>query len=124
MDTAYAALDIPFEKALSLLCTVISHPVPERCVADGGLKAASVDHGSPEVKDLVGASVLYLADEHTIVNLPPGAEVAPGDRIEFWPSHIDPTINLHDVMYAVRDGAVVESWPIAARGYVEHRAAG
>jgi D-serine deaminase-like pyridoxal phosphate-dependent protein len=121
MDTAYAALDIPFEKALSLLCTVISRPVPERCVADGGLKAASVDHGNPEVKDLAGASVLYLADEHTVVNLPPGAEIAPGDHIEFWPSHIDPTINLHDVFYALEGDTVVGRWPIEARGYAEQR---
>jgi D-serine deaminase-like pyridoxal phosphate-dependent protein len=121
MDTAYAALDIPFEKAFSLQCTVISRPTAERCVADGGLKAASTDHGNPEVKGLDGALVLYLADEHTVVTLPPDAPHGVGDSIEFWPSHIDPTINMHDVMYAVRDGEVVEVWHIAARGYVEHR---
>ncbi len=121
MDTAYAKLDIPFEQAFSLLCTVISRPVAERCVADGGLKAASVDHGNPEVKGIEGASVLFLADEHTVVTLPPDAALRTGDRIEFWPSHIDPTINLHDVMYAVDGDELVGVWPIAARGYPEHR---
>jgi D-serine deaminase-like pyridoxal phosphate-dependent protein len=37
--------------------------------------------------------------------------------------HIDPTINLHDVMYAVAGHEVVEVWPIAARGYIEQRPA-
>jgi len=47
----------------------------------------------------------------------------PGDRIELRPSHIDPTINLHDVLYAVDGDAVVDVWPVAARGYAEQRAA-
>jgi D-serine deaminase-like pyridoxal phosphate-dependent protein len=123
MDSAYLYDDLPFELAFSLLCTVISRPIPERCVADGGLKAAAVDHGNPDVKDIEGASVLYLADEHTVVTLPPESAVAVGDRIAFRPSHIDPTINLHDVLYATDGDVVVEVWPIAARGYPEQRKA-
>ena len=124
MDRAYMYEDLPFEAAFSLLCTVISRPMPERCVLDGGLKAAAVDHGNPEVKGLEGASVLYLADEHTVITLPPGSAIAPGDRMELWPSHIDPTINLHDALYAVDGEDVVEVWPVAARGYPEHRRLG
>ena len=47
--------------------------------------------------------------------------VAIGDRIRLRPSHIDPTINLHDVFYALEGERVVDIWPIAARGYPEHR---
>jgi len=43
--------------------------------------------------------------------------IAPGDHIDPWPSPIDPTINLHDELYAVRGDEVVEVWPVAARGY-------
>ena len=39
------------------------------------------------------------------------------DRIELLPSHIDPTMNLHDVVYALEGDSVVGVWPIAARGY-------
>jgi D-serine deaminase-like pyridoxal phosphate-dependent protein len=123
MDKAYLYDDLPFELAFSLICTVVSRPAPERCVADGGLKAAAVDHGNPEVKDVDGASVMYLADEHTVVTLPAESAIAVGDRIHFKPMHIDPTINLHDVMYAVEGDEVVEVWPIAARGYIEQRSA-
>lgn len=123
MDTAYAKLDLPFEQAFTILGTVLSRPRPERCVTDAGLKACAVDHGNPNVKDVDGASVLFLSDEHATIVLPPDSTVAAGGRIELWPSHIDPTINLHDVLYAVEGGDVVEVWPVAARGYVEQRTA-
>jgi hypothetical protein len=37
------------------------------------------------------------------------------------PSHVDTTINLHVEFYVVDGHAVVDVWPIAARGYLEHR---
>jgi D-serine deaminase-like pyridoxal phosphate-dependent protein len=121
MDTAYAKLDIPFELAFTVLGTVLSRPRPEMCVADNGHKACSMDHGNPAVKGIEGASVLFLSDEHATIMLSPGSTIRVGDRIELWPSHIDPTINLHDVIFAVDGDEVVEVWPVAARGYSEHR---
>jgi D-serine deaminase-like pyridoxal phosphate-dependent protein len=121
MDTAYAQLDIPFEYALCVLSTVLSRSRPELCVTDAGLKANSVDHGNPSVIGVEGAAVLYLSDEHASITLPAESTIAVGDRMALRPSHVDPTINLHDVMYAVAGDDVVEVWPIAARGYAEHR---
>ncbi|OGO50377.1 MAG: hypothetical protein A2148_12455 [Chloroflexi bacterium RBG_16_68_14] len=122
MDTAYAKLDIPFELAFSVLGTVLSRPKPELCAADSGHKACTMDHGNPSVKGIEGASVLFLSDEHATISLPAESTLAVGDRIELWPSHIDPTINLHDILFAVDGEEVVEIWPITARGYLEHRA--
>jgi len=117
MDTEYAKLGLPFEHALSVLGTVISRPVPERCVADSGHKACAKDHGNPSIKGIPGASVLTLNDEHATLALPPGCSLNVGDRIALLPSHIDPTMNLHDVVYALEGDSVVGVWPIAARGY-------
>ncbi len=116
MDSAYMYPDLPFEEALSIAATVVSRPRPQQCAADAGLKAIAVDHGNPTVKDIAGAEVLFLSDEHATISLPAESTIGPGDRIELWPSHIDPTINLHDVLYAVRGDEVVEVWPVA-RGY-------
>ncbi|OGO48461.1 MAG: hypothetical protein A2W34_05800 [Chloroflexi bacterium RBG_16_64_32] len=121
MDTAYARLDIPFEQAISLLGTVLSRPSPTVCVADCGHKSCTFDHGVPSVRDIVGAFVLHLSDEHALIAIPASADIAPGDRIQLWPSHIDPTINLHDVLYAVEAETVVDVWPVSARGYPETR---
>ena len=96
-------------------------PVPERCVADCGHKSCTKDHGNPSVKGIDGASVLALNDEHATIALPAVSTISIGDRIELLPSHIDPTMNLHDVVYALDGDKVVGVWPIAARGYAEHR---
>ena len=124
MDTDYGRIGLPFEHALSVLGTVISRAVPERCVADSGHKSCTKDHGNPSVKDLPGASVLTLNDEHATIALPPKCAVAIGDRIQLLPSHIDPTMNLHDVVYALDGDIVVGVWPIAARGYAPHTSQG
>jgi D-serine deaminase-like pyridoxal phosphate-dependent protein len=117
MDTDYARLGLPFEHALFVLGTVISRPAPERCVADCGHKVCTKDHGHPSVRDLPGASVIALNDEHAIIALPATCGLAIGDRIQLLPSHVDPTMNLHDVVYALDGDEVVGVWPIAARGY-------
>jgi len=117
MDTDYARLGLPFEHALTVLGTVISRPVPARCVADSGHKSCTKDHGNPSVKDIPGAAVLTLNDEHATIALPPECGLSVGDRVQLLPSHIDPTMNLHDVVYALDGDRVVGVWPIAARGH-------
>jgi 3-hydroxy-D-aspartate aldolase len=120
MDSDYARLDLPFDQAFWVLGTVISRPDSSRCVADCGHKAMTKDHGLPTVRGVEGASVVALNDEHAIIALPPETPLVVGDRIYLRPSHTDPTINLHDVLYAIEGDRVVEVWPIAARGYPEH----
>jgi D-threonine aldolase len=117
MDADYGRLDLPFEQALFVLGTVVSRPAPDRCVADCGHKAATKDHGNPAVAGMAGAVVVSLNDEHAVIELPAGSTIAVGDRVRLRPSHVDPTMNLHDVVYAVDGERVVDTWPIAARGY-------
>jgi D-serine deaminase-like pyridoxal phosphate-dependent protein len=121
MDSDYGRLDVPFEQASWVLGTVISRPDPSRSVADCGHKAMAKDHGLPTVRGIDGATVVALNDEHATIALAPGSPVKVGDRIYLRPSHTDPTINLHDVLYATEDDRVADVWPIAARGYPEHR---
>jgi len=40
-----------------------------------------------------------------------------GSTIELLTSHCDPTVNLHARYQVVRGSTVVDTWPIAARGY-------
>jgi D-serine deaminase-like pyridoxal phosphate-dependent protein len=121
MDTDYARVGLPFEQAFSVLGTIVSRPTADRCVADCGHKAMTKDHGVPSVKTLTGATVTSLNDEHALIAIARDAPVQVGDRLELWPSHTDPTINLHDVFYAMEGDHVVDVWPITARGYAEHR---
>jgi D-serine deaminase-like pyridoxal phosphate-dependent protein len=45
--------------------------------------------------------------------------IAIGDRIEILPSHIDTTVNLHDVYFCHRQGTIEQIIPITARGKVQ-----
>ena len=38
------------------------------------------------------------------------------DKLHLVPGHCDPTCNLHDWYVCVRDGIVVDLWPVSARG--------
>jgi D-serine deaminase-like pyridoxal phosphate-dependent protein len=122
MDTDYTDVGVPFEPAFWLLGTVVSRPSRERCVADCGHKSTTKDHGNPALRGIAGASVTSLNDEHATIALPPDSPIAIGDLVELLPSHTDPTVNLHDVFYVVEGDRVIDIWPIAGRGYPEHRA--
>lgn len=116
MDSDYGRLDLPFEQALFLLATIVSRPMPERAVADCGHKACAKDHGNPLVADMPGVVVVGLNDEHATIALPVDTSLEVGSRLRMRPSHVDPTMNLHDVVYAVDGARVIDCWPIA-RGY-------
>ena len=46
----------------------------------------------------------------------PGARLPGlGERLEFLVPHCDPTTNLHDRLYAVRNNRVEAVWPLVAR---------
>jgi len=39
-----------------------------------------------------------------------------GEVVELIVSHCDPTVNLFDEFYVIRDGRVIDVWPIDLRG--------
>ncbi len=116
MDTAYAALGLPFGAALTILATVISVNRKGWAVADCGLKALGMDHGDPAMLD--GSSVWYCSDEHIIFSPPEGASLpSVGDRVGVLPAHIDPTVACHEVAWVTEGPTVVDRWPIDLRGW-------
>lgn len=121
MDSDYGAVGLPFEQAFWVLGTVVSRPSPDRCVADCGHKSATKDHGLPVVQGIEGGSIVAFNDEHAVIAIPPESPVRIGDRVRLVPSHTDPTVNLHDTFYVVDGERIVDVWPIAGRGYPEHR---
>ena len=117
MDTHYAQLGLPFVQACWVLGTVVSVG-SGHAVADVGLKAASTDHGNPSVllPDGDEATVWFLSDEHITFATRPG-QVRVGDRVRVTPSHIDPTMALHDTAWVFMGDAVIDRWSIDLRGW-------
>jgi D-serine deaminase-like pyridoxal phosphate-dependent protein len=122
MDAAYGDTGgVPYRHALTALATVISHAEADRAVVDAGLKTLSNDMGPARPADAPGWRYHHAGDEHGVLT-PDGSDrrtLAVGDRVALVPSHIDTTINLHDVLYAHRGGTIEETWPVAARGKVQ-----
>jgi D-serine deaminase-like pyridoxal phosphate-dependent protein len=116
MDTAYAALDLPFTQALTVAGTVLSvNRSRGFAVADVGLKALGMDHGLPRVE---GHDVWFCSDEH--VTFAPRDETpwpSVGQAISVLPAHVDPTVAYHERMHVVRDDEVVDVWPVDLRNW-------
>ena len=106
-----------FETSLFVQVTAISQPVPELITTDGGYKAFASDADRPQLADIGGVVYGWGGDEHGILRIADATRpVRLGDRIRCITPHCDPTVNLYDVYYPVRDGRVEELWPISARG--------
>ena len=111
MDTHYGQQGLPFEQALFVVGTVISRQ-DDWAVADVGLKALGMDHGNPSVVD---GTVWFCSDEH--ITFATGTTLHVGERIRVIPAHVDPTMAMHEAAWLVRDGEVIDRWPIDLRGW-------
>jgi D-serine deaminase-like pyridoxal phosphate-dependent protein len=110
-----------FDQSLFILTTVMSrrHDAGgDRATLDAGLKAFSTDSG-PAQPAFAGWAVRGVSDEHTVLDrIGDGPALALGDKVRLVPGHVDPTVNLHEWIVAVRSGRVEGVWPVDARGAV------
>ena len=118
MDPGYHRLIPAFELAFSLLCTVISRPTADKVITDGGGQSLANDYGTPLVHDHPELAFRYLSEEHGSFHTADGghAELALGEQLRIHPGHCCSAANLHDHVYAVRDGHVEAVWAATARG--------
>jgi D-serine deaminase-like pyridoxal phosphate-dependent protein len=126
MDARYGEIEwdqgapVPFEKSLTLLAGVISRPAPDRAILDMGYKAVSSDGGKPVPIEVPGAEFSFAGEEHGQLSYADGpCPLDIGDKVSFWPSHCDTTVNLYDLFIVTRGELVETVWPIAARGRVQ-----
>ena len=108
--------------ALRMIVTVVSTPVANRIIIDGGMKTFTsyppIPYGyiieQPEV-EIYGMSV-----EHGHIDVSGSSHrFQVGDQLSVIPVHQGMTSNLHDELIAVREGQVEASWPIEGRGKVK-----
>jgi len=113
--------------ALTVAATVVSRHEARggnvrRVVVDAGSKILGSDRpdwatGYGRLPEYPDARVVALSEHHATVVWPDSAELPPlGTRLRVIPNHVCLTMNLVDEVLAVRDGAVVEQWAVAARG--------
>lgn len=123
MDRQYNDCDLrgegasPFEQALQVDTHVISANSQGMATLDAGFKALSTDGGAPTVIEGAPANSMFvfMGDEHgALIAMDHAFKI--GDAVTLAPPHCDPTVNLYDAYHVVKDGALVDIWPVSARG--------
>lgn len=125
MDKQYLDCDLtgdgaaPFEVALQVDARVVSANHDALVTIDAGFKSLSTDGGMAQVTRGAAPETLFvfMGDEHAALIAPGiGERLRPGDAVSLTVPHCDPTVNLYDFYHVVRDGTVVDIWPVSARG--------
>ncbi|QGZ94807.1 DSD1 family PLP-dependent enzyme [Terricaulis silvestris] len=123
MDRQYGDCDLggeaaqPFERALFVDAHVISANSQGMATIDAGFKALSTDGGSPNVISGApeNAMFVFMGDEHgALIAMDHAFKI--GDAVSLSPPHCDPTVNLYDAYHIVREGTLIDIWPVTARG--------
>lgn len=119
MDRFYReSCHVDLEQSLFVVGSVASLPQPGQAIVDTGWKAMPSRMATPYPCDHDGVIVAQVYAEHlrleTIDGSAIGLELT--DRVVFVPGYSDETTVLHDQFLGVRDGVVVETIPLAARG--------
>ncbi|HEX4740440.1 MAG TPA: alanine racemase [Caulobacteraceae bacterium] len=117
-DALKADPDGAFEQALTIASTVISANRPQWVTVDAGLKAFATDGPLPVAitPKFADSAYRFFGDEHGRLMRPEGQETVRGERVDFVPPHIDPTLDRYDVIHFVRGDVLVEIAPVEARG--------
>jgi len=110
----------PERIALTCLATVVSR-AGGNVVLDSGSKVLGADRstwatGHGRLLDHPDARIVQLSEHHAVVRWAGGPLPSPGERVRVVPNHVCNAVNLADELVVVRDGAVVEAWPVTARG--------
>jgi D-serine deaminase-like pyridoxal phosphate-dependent protein len=112
--------------ALTVVVSVVSTAVPGSVTVDGGSKTFTNDapptgyEGYGRALDRIGLTLARMNEEHGIVRVDAdAARPTLGEKLRIIPNHACGCINMHDILYGLRDGVVEAVWPIAARGTLQ-----
>ncbi len=113
MDNFHAPMAGDFERALTVVTTVISRP-PDRVIVDAGNKSL----GFPALSTMVGHDLpaLRFDEEHGIFTAQPGYPLRVGDVVELVPGYAPGTVNWYEAFHVVEGDHVVDIWPVIPRG--------
>ena len=107
--------------AQRMLVIVVSTPAPGRVIIDGGQKTFTSHPPTPYgyIMEAPDAQIYGMSVEHGHVDVTGcSRSFQVGDRLSVIPLHQGMTTNLHDEVYAVRNGRVDGIWQVAGRGRV------
>jgi D-serine deaminase-like pyridoxal phosphate-dependent protein len=117
MDNFHGVMVPGFEHSLTIQATVISRQ-SGKVIVDAGSKSVA----DPADVTIVGHDlpVFRFDEEHGIFGAAGGSALRVGDAVALVPGYSPSTVNWYDAYHVVRDGVVVDIWPIIPRGPGHH----
>jgi D-serine deaminase-like pyridoxal phosphate-dependent protein len=108
--------DLDFLPAAVVAGRVISKPENQICL-DLGYKsiASEMNHPRLHFMDLEYDKVMNHSEEHLVLSGRETEHMTAGDMVYALPTHICPTMALHEYVYVVRKQKVVKTWKVVAR---------
>lgn len=110
--------DLDFTPAAVVVTRVISRPTPDRICLDLGNKAIAADPPKGHrvlFPDLPDARQVIHNEEHLVLETDAAHRYQPGDLLLGIPTHICPTSALHQEVAVMKDGRLIDPWPVTAR---------
>ena len=122
MDNYHDHMAPGFEHSLTVQASVISRP-NGRVIVDAGSKSVA-DPANVTVVGHDWLTVVRFDEEHGVFAAPGGSALAVGDSVALVPGYSPSTVNCYDAYHVVRDGTVIDVWPVIPRGPGHHGLAG
>lgn len=117
-DAGYRQMlpDLDFLPAAVMAGRVISKPGRQICL-DLGYKSLAAEMPHPRVHflDLEVDGVSNHSEEHLVITCKEAEQLSVGDLVYALPTHICPTMALHEEVYVVHDRRVTGTWTVVAR---------
>jgi D-serine deaminase-like pyridoxal phosphate-dependent protein len=110
-----------FVPAALLLTRVISRPTPTRVTFDLGYKAVASDPPAGKrclLLDVPEYEAVLQNEEHLVIETPAAERFRPGMEVFAVPTHICPTVAMHQRASIIEGGRLVGTWDIVARDRV------
>ena len=112
--------------AARVVATVISTAVPGRAIIDAGSKTLSSDalgsgpkSGYGYVVEAPDAPIVKLNEEHGHLDITKSKHrFYVGEVVTVIPNHVCTCVNMHDEVFTLRNGEVLDCWRVAARGKI------
>jgi D-serine deaminase-like pyridoxal phosphate-dependent protein len=126
LNTYYQGVCTLEDCAARIATTVISTAVPGRAIIDAGSKTFSSDmlgsgskNGYGYIVEAPEVPIIKLNEEHGFLDVTKAAKkFQVGEVLTVIPNHVCACVNMHDTVVTLREGEVVGSWRVAARGKV------
>jgi D-serine deaminase-like pyridoxal phosphate-dependent protein len=126
LNTYYQGVCKLEDCAARVVVTVVSTAVAGRAIIDAGSKALSSDllssgsrEGYGHVIEAPEAKLIKLNEEHGYLDISgSNHQFRVGEILTVIPNHVCTCVNMHDEVFTLRNGEVVGSWLVAARGKI------